>query len=276
MKKKIKIKKILAYIFVLVGISILTFPFIKRSVSYIEKESEYEEFIRKDVSSLDQKAKDYNEKLKKSETAMVDPFSGKSFESETILKDKDQIFAYLRIPKLDRVFPIYLDASLHHLSMGVAQISGTDIPIGGVGNRSVIAGHRGWWGDNMFLYIGDLVNGDSIFIERNNKSIEYKVYGKEIINPYEWDKLKPIEGEDIVTLLSCHPIVGPFRYRLLVNTKRVNEEKNIEEIKTEKKEIKVSTKARIINKLFFVIAFIGIIIFLIVLVRFIRYLIRKK
>lgn len=276
MKKKLKIRKILAFIFILVGIGLLTFPFIKRCMNYLKEDREYREFVKVDNDKLDSLAKDYNEKIKNSETAMVDPFSEKSFESETILEDKDQIFAYLRIPKLGRVFPIYLDASLYHISIGVAQISGTDIPTGGVGNRSVIAGHRGWWGDNMFLYIDDLVDGDSIFIERNNKSMEYKVYGKEVIGPYDWDRLKPIEGEDIVTLLTCHPFVWPRPYRLLVNAKRVDEEKNVEEIKKEEEEIRPSTKARVINKAYFVISFVGFLIFLIVLARFIRYLIKRK
>lgn len=275
MKKKLKIRKVLAFIFVLLGILILTFPFVKRSVNYIQREKGYREFIKEDFSSLDQKAIDYNKKIKDSQTAMVDPFSGKNFESESILNDKDQVFAYIRIPKLGRTFPIYLDASLYHLSIGVAQISGTDIPIGGVGNRSVIAGHRGWWGDNMFLYVNDLVEGDSIFIDRNGKSLEYKVYNKEVIGVYDWDKLKPIAGEDIVTLLTCHPIGLSAPNRLLINAKRVNENKSVDEIKEHEKN-DVSNKAKFVNCTQFILSLIGIVAFLIVLRRFIRYVLKGQ
>ncbi|WP_306489455.1 sortase, partial [Anaerococcus octavius] len=62
-------------------------------------------------------------------------------------------FAYLSIPKLDKHLPLYLDASLDHISTGVAQVDGTSIPIGGAGTRSVIAGHRGWWTDTMFFML---------------------------------------------------------------------------------------------------------------------------
>ena len=47
--------------------------------------------------------------------------------------------------------PIRLDASYEHLDKGVAHIDGTALPTGGVGNRSVIAGHRGWYKDVMFF-----------------------------------------------------------------------------------------------------------------------------
>jgi sortase A len=282
-KEKKRIKKVLAYLLILLGISVITFPFLRRSVRAYKIEKEYEAFAnkkqeQKDIE-LEKKAEDYNEKIKSSTVAMVDPFEEQNFENETILENPDEIFAYIRIPKLDKYLPIYLDASLYHISMGVAQISGTDIPIGGRGRRSVIAGHRGRRGDNMFLYIDDLVEGDSIFIERNQKSMEYKVYSKEVIGPYDRDALKPVGDEDIVTLLTCSPFLPPRPNRLLVNAKRVEEvkeETKAESTKEDKEEKNQapSKKSKYIKIITYLMAAIGSIAFVWVLIKFIKYLVK--
>ena len=129
-------------------------------------------------------------------------------------------FAYLSIPKLDKYLPIYLDATNEHISKGVAQVAGTAIPIGGKGTRSALAGHRGWWGDTMFLYVDELESGDYIYIERAEQTMRYVVSDKEIIGPYDWDKLAPRGDLDMITLLTCSPFLPPRPNRLLVNAIR--------------------------------------------------------
>ena len=116
--------------------------------------------------------------------------------------------------------PLYLDATLEHISKGVAQVAGTAIPVGGKGTRSAIAGHRGWWGDTMFLYVDELESGDYIYIERANETMRYVVSDKEIIGPYDWSKLAPRGDLDMITLLTCSPFLPPRPDRLLVNAVR--------------------------------------------------------
>ncbi|MDD7305302.1 MAG: class C sortase [Peptoniphilaceae bacterium] len=287
-KNKISFRKVLAYIFILFGVCLITFPFVVRSINIIRYDREYKDFVdnlsQEKLEENEALAKDYNEKIKNSTQAFVDPFTEKDFESQSPLKNPDEIFAYIDIPKLGKHLPIYLDASLKHIAMGVAQISGTDIPIGGQGTRSVIAGHRGWWGDNMFLYIDDLVEGDSIYIKRGAKTLEYKVYSKEVISPYDWDKLKPVKGEDILTLLTCDPFLPPRPNRLLVNAKRVlalkdtSKEKNKEnkEDKVDKEEDQPKGKAKFIRLVTFIISFVGLGAFLIILFKFGKYLLFRK
>lgn len=281
-KNKKSFKRILAFILILAGVGTMTFPFAKRSVNTYVNKKEYKEFVKKtdpkEDEKLVKKAQAYNKKIKKSTQAMVDPFDKKNFENETILKDKDQIFAYLSIPKLDKYLPIYLDASLDHIARGVAQISGTDIPIGGESTRSVIAGHRGWWGDTMFLYIDDLKKGDSIFVERGGEKMEYQVSSKEVIGPYDWDALKPVDGEDMITLLTCSPFLPPRPNRLLVNATRVKKEEPISksdkptEVKDNEEDISPTKKAKLVDIGTYALSALGIIVFIIVLTRFIKYL----
>ena len=72
----------------------------------------------------------------------------------------------------------------------------------------------------MFLNLHELEKGDEIIIRRGTETLIYKVTDSEVINPYDWDKLDPIENEDILTLLTCDPIRPPSPYRLIVNAKR--------------------------------------------------------
>lgn len=272
MRKNLKKNKVFGYIIIIVGLIILSLPFLKRLHSEYENKKEIKEVIKvqkKEFQKLDyieKRAQEYNETIKDSDIAMVDPFTVEDFGSRTILDNPDEIFAYIEIPKLEKYIPIYLDASYDHIAWGLGQISGTSIPIGGESTRSVLAGHRGWWGDTMLLYADDLVNGDSIFIHRGDKTLTYKVYDKEVIGPYDWESLRIIPGEDIISLLTCHPFIWPRPDRLVVNAKRVQNEEKIKE-KIEKNE--VSTRVIVTNYIYLVFLLIdlGLIIFVISKIR---------
>ena len=225
-KKKIKI---LGYLLILGGLITLAFPFSKRIYSNIENKEKIQKVIesqKKDekFDQIEEKSKEYNEIVKNSDISMVDPFTSKNLGSVNILENQDDIFAYLVIPKIDVNLPIFLDASYAHMQKGVGQVSGTSIPIGGKSTRSVLAGHRGWWAQIFLLYVNDLVKGDRFYIKRGEKTLTYEVYSKEVISPYDWEKLKVIDGEDIVTILTCTPYPA-FTHRLLINAKRVEEKK---------------------------------------------------
>lgn len=163
----------------------------------------------------------YNQKIKETDISVEDPFTTEDYENKyEMFRTTNTPFAYLSIPKLDKYLPIYLDATNEHISKGVAQVAGTAIPIGGAGTRSAIAGHRGWWGDTMFLYVDELESGDYIYIERADQTMRYVVSDKEIIGPYDWDKLAPRGDLDMITLLTCSPFLPPRPDRLLVNAIR--------------------------------------------------------
>ena len=196
------------------------------SMSYREivANKRYAAFREKDESLTDD-LKKYNEDVAKSDANIIDPFSNEDYKGYYDIKgiDKEEVFAYLIIPKLDMKKPIYLDATYKHLDLGVAQVEGTSLPLGGKSTRSVIAGHRGWWGDLMFYNVEKLEAGDDIFIDGRSGLLKYKVTGQEIIDPSDWEKVLPIEGRDMVTLLTCHPKRPPRPKRLLINAERVVE-----------------------------------------------------
>ena len=197
----------------------------------------YAAFREKDESLTDD-LKKYNEDIVKGDANIIDPFSNENYDGYYDIKgiDKEEVFAYLIIPKLDMKKPIYLDATYKHLDLGVAQVEGTSLPLGGKSTRAVIAGHRGWWGDLMFYNVEKLEAGDDIFIDGRSGLLKYKVTGQEIIDPSDWEKVLPIEGKDMVTLLTCHPKRPPRPKRLLINAERVVEKKAepVEKVKEER------------------------------------------
>lgn len=230
MKREIKLtkKSFFGYILILLGLVLLTSPLVLRSYHDLRAKNEKKAFQKIEANKSqsekeeeDKNALAYNEMIKVTDISVEDPFTTEDYENKyEMFRTTNTPFAYLSIPKLDKYLPIYLDATNEHISKGVAQVAGTAIPIGGKGTRSALAGHRGWWGDTMFLYVDELESGDYIYIERASETMRYVVSDKEIIGPYDWAKLAPRGDLDMITLLTCSPFLPPRPDRLLVNAIR--------------------------------------------------------
>ena len=223
---KAKSRVIIGYIFILLGIFMPLLAFTSMSYREIMADKNYASFKAKDSQVTDDLI-DYNKEVVKGESNIIDPFDNEEYEGAHVIKgiDKDEVFAYLIIPKIDVKKPIYLDATYDHLDWGVAQVEGTSLPLGGMSTRSVIAGHRGWWGDLMFYNVDKLEVGDEILIDGRTGLLEYRVTGTDIISPSDWESILPVAGKDMVTLLTCHPKRPPRPKRLLINAERVEEKK---------------------------------------------------
>ena len=235
---KVKGRALIGYLFILFGIFMPLMAFSSMSYREIMADKRYEAFRDKD-KDLTEELKKYNEDVTKSDANIIDPFDNEEYDGYYDIKgiDKNEVFAYLIIPKLDMKKPIYLDATYKHLDLGVAQVEGTSLPLGGKSTRSVIAGHRGWWGDLMFYNIEKLEVGDEILIDGRSGLLTYKVTGQEIIDPSDWEKVLPIEGRDMVTLLTCHPKRPPRPKRLLINAERVVEKKDAPEPAVQERQV---------------------------------------
>jgi len=287
-------KIVIGYILVIVGIMIplqaftnICYRDMTSSSGYEQYKKEYREQEKKYTSK---RVTDYrNEETKSMEeynssvvdgSGLVDPFVADDYKSGYNIKgwDQDEVFAYLIIPAINVKKPIRLDASYDHLDKGVAHVYGTSLPIGGINRRSVIAGHRGWYRDIMFLNLGKLRPGDLVYIDRGGKTLEYKVKNNEIISPSQWQKLKPVDGKDMLTLLSCHPIRPPSAYRLLVNCERVDKKRNPRGGKTSKyisNVVDSHKRPTPLNSVFYVVAILGWIVVFVCVCRLIR-IIRRR
>lgn len=236
---KAKTRVIIGYLFILLGIFMPLLAFTSMSYRELMANKKYASFKARDSQVTDDLI-DYNKKVIKGDSNIIDPFDNEDYVGAYDIKgiDKDEVFAYLIIPKLDMKKPIYLDATFDHLDWGVAQVEGTSLPLGGMSTRSVIAGHRGWWGDLMFYNVDKLEVGDEIFIDGRTGLLEYRVTGTDIISPSDWESILPVAGKDMVTLLTCHPKRPPRPKRLLINAERVEEKKvDVKPVVEEKTEV---------------------------------------
>lgn len=269
---KAKTRVIIGYLFILLGIFMPLLAFTSMSYRELMANKNYASFKARDSQVTDDLI-DYNKKVIKGDSNIIDPFDNEDYVGAYDIKgiDKDEVFAYLIIPKLDMKKPIYLDATFDHLDWGVAQVEGTSLPLGGMSTRSVIAGHRGWWGDLMFYNVDKLEVGDEIFIDGRTGLLEYRVTGTDIISPSDWESILPVVGKDMVTLLTCHPKRPPRPKRLLINAERVEEKKaDVKPVVEEK------TEVNYLKYVIYLVTIIGWIAMVLVFIRMVGYIRSSK
>ena len=137
---------------------------------------------------------------------------------------EEEVFGVLSIPALDLEMPLYLGATASHMAEGAAHLSQTSLPIGGRNTNCVIAGHRGWNGADYFRYITDLQPGDEVMITNLWETLTYRVTDTRIIMPNEVEQILIQEGQDMITLLTCHPYASGGKQRFLIFCDRVMED----------------------------------------------------
>ncbi len=229
MKRERKGKLRLGLFIIIIGLVFMLYPLTsilfnnlagqRRMAEFQKREGEISADVLGDIIS---KAMNYNEELDESTSGVVDPFDVENYSTVNPLDYGDgDVFGYISIPKIDEDLPIYLGASEYHLSIGVAQVDGTNLPIGGKDTRAVIAGHRGYTTHRIFKNLNKMEPGDIITLSVLGEVLEYEMYDSEIIKPSEYEKLAVVPGEDTLTLLTCTPfLVGTER--LLINAVRIN------------------------------------------------------
>ena len=171
-----------------------------------------------------EKARTYNNSL--SEVAFPDPFGhGGSLETagdyEEILHVDRGMMGVLEIPCIEVELPIYHGIGEEVLQKGVGHISQTAFPVGGEGNHTVLSTHRGLPDARLFTDLDELEPGDAFYIRVLGNNLAYEVDQVEVVDPGDVSLLKPEEGKDYVTLLTCTPY-GINSHRLLVRGSRVN------------------------------------------------------
>lgn len=130
------------------------------------------------------------------------------------------VMGYIEIPDIDLRLPIYHLTSEAVLRQGVGHMSGTAVPVGGTGNHTVLTGHRGLPSAKLFSDLDKLAAGNMFYIHVLGSVLVYEVDQIAVIEPQDTELLRPIEGEDYVTLLTCTPY-AVNSHRLLVRGTRL-------------------------------------------------------
>lgn len=226
-----KKNKIIFYIFILAGTSVINVPFLcqwmnKRqqnhmAAQYQKNISEIPEKQRKELFS---KAQAYNQKLYQSQSLPKDGFSGGTTPDQEYLSilnmQKDGIMCCLEIPSIEVFIPVYHGMNTKSLEQGAGHLYGSSFPVGGKNTHAVLAAHRGLVSKTLFTDLDQLKNGDVFFVHVLGKTLAYKVDHIQTVTPNQTEALKILSGQDYVTLVTCTPY-GINSHRLLVRGIRI-------------------------------------------------------
>lgn len=216
-----RILKFVPYVLVAVGLVLLGRPMIedlyeswKAQQGIQAVESAYEQMDEAKRAELIQEAEVYDEELLHG--SLSD--DRLPYNKQLSYEDVDMI-SHLVVPKLSLDLPIFHGIDDNVLMIGVGHVEGTSLPVGTVGGRCVLAGHSGMPNARMFDDIHLLEKGDRFVLWTLGEAYAYEVIDSEVVEPSAVEKLNPVEGEDLVTLVTC----TPYRvntHRLLVTGRR--------------------------------------------------------
>lgn len=218
----------------LAGLSLLLYPFIANEWNnYRQKRlmSNYEEVVAEkeaageiDYEAEWEKARAYNDALLPS--ILPDSFAvaEASDEDEEYMSALnlagDGIMGSVEIPRIDITLPIFHTTEEDVLEQAAGHLEGSSLPVGGESTHAVISAHRGLPSAALFTDLDKLEEGDHFLIHVLDDTLCYEVDQITVVEPEETDTLAVVEGEDLVTLLTCTPY-GVNSHRLLVRGHRV-------------------------------------------------------
>ena len=286
-----KIKKyipdIVVAIILIAGIGLLAYPTIgdyinalhssKAIGSYVEKTKD---LSKEEKENLLREAREYNEKLASSHVVLTDPFSeetnGGISEKEyyqLLNLDNTGVMCSLEIPSINVDLPVYHGTSNSVLEKGVGHLEGTSLPVGGKDTHAVFTGHTGLNKAKLFTDLTELQKGDQFYIRVLDKILAYEVCRIDVVLPEDTSKLSVVDGQDLVTLVTCTPY-GQNTHRLLVRGKRTKYSPKAYEKERAKKKAGRSQWMRTYQKA--ILLGIGITSIVLFIISFIRKKLQKR
>ena len=233
-KKKKKMSRLTYNLIVtvvfLLGLLVLLYPTLSDIYNRLRNQNlivNYETVVssipENDYSEIMRQAREYNDQH--TVNTFTDAFDGEDYilshPYDTLLNPGgNNIMGYIEIPKLAIRLAIGHGTGIEILEKGVGHIEGTSLPIGGPSTHSVLSAHRGLPSAKLFTDLDEIVVGDKFFLYILNENLAYEVDKITVVEPTEADELMIIEGEDLVTLLTCTPY-GVNSHRLLVRGHRI-------------------------------------------------------
>lgn len=130
------------------------------------------------------------------------------------------VMGRLRVASVDIDLPIYHGTSDDTLTKGVGHLEGTSLPVGGRSQHAVLTAHRGLPEATLFDNLHKVQLGDRFTVELFGEVLTYEVIDTQVIEPEDTGTLRAVEGEDLVTLVTCTPL-GINTHRYLVTATRV-------------------------------------------------------
>ncbi|MCI8586794.1 MAG: class C sortase [Lachnospiraceae bacterium] len=229
-------------LFFLAGLSLLLYPFISNEWNNYRQSrliSTYDEVVSnmEAANEIDYEtewsgAYAYNEALRP--YILPDSFAVASATEEdeaymsALNLTGDGMMGYVQIPKINVKLPIFHTTTEEVLQTAAGHLEGSSLPVGGEGTHAVISAHRGLPSATLFTDLDRLAEGDHFLLKILDDTLCYEVDQINVIEPDDTTALAAVEGEDLVTLLTCTPY-GVNSHRLLVRGHRVEYTEAVDE-----------------------------------------------
>ena len=188
-----------------------------RSVRDIDPPTQHQQYIRA--------AHEYNDWLAQQGHHAYPPQPGSpGFERylDTLnAPETGGVIARLRIPSIGIDLPVFHTTAPSVLYGGAGHMFGSSLPVGGPGTNTVISAHTGMVNASMFDNLPRLKDGETVTIDVMGETLTYKVTGREVVKPEDYDAVTYEADKDKLTLITCTPY-GINTDRLLVHAERVD------------------------------------------------------
>ncbi len=221
---------------VVAGLGVLAYPFVSDAYASYRNQQVIDSYqaqeTKKNAKALQAEYRAYQKKnqalLKADQPPGLSQFNNAVNTEGTANTDakRDQkkltteTIARLTIPRIGVSLPIFERTTDWLLQFGVCLLDGTSYPTGGKGTHAVLSGHRGVPNATLFTRLPELKSGDKFFIKIGGRTLAYQVFKRQVIEPTDITKLKPVAGQDLVTLMTCTPYMVNSQ-RLLITGRRV-------------------------------------------------------
>lgn len=225
---------------VLLGVGLLSYPTVSNWLSEHNSSrviQEYDEEVAQmnaqQIEEEWQRAEQYNAALAGS--SIKDPFAEDYEESlsadyaSVLNLAGDGVIGYIDISDINVHLPIYHGVSEDVLQRGVGHMEQTGLPIGGEGNHSVLTGHSGLSSAKLFTDLAQVQLEDVFLLHVLDQTLAYQVDQILVIEPDQTEALRPVVGEDYVTLVTCTPY-AINSHRLLVRGTRIPYVEDMEQV----------------------------------------------
>ena len=247
----------------LIGLSLVLYPTISNYWNSLHQSrivagyvQDVEDMSDENKADMLAAAQAYNQTLRQGVTPGLDLSNSEiDFYNKTLDVSGTGIMAYVEIPKLNTILPIYHGTDEGVLRIAIGHIPGTSLPVGGKGTHAVISGHRGLPSAKLFTNIDRLAKGDTFMIQVLDETLTYEVDQILTVLPNDMFTVAIDPEQDYVTLVTCTPY-GVNTHRLLVRGHRIPNKENA---------VRITTEASLGNNLLIVVAVIIAIILLIII-----------
>lgn len=247
MKKK-KASTILLFVLLFIGLSLLLYPSVadywnskvqsKAIMNYIEMVSSIDD---ETYQELWEAAKAYNASILDRTNPYLMTDEQKELYDQLLNVSGTGIMGYIEIPSIGVSLPVYHGTEDSVLSVAIGHMNWTSLPAGGENSHCALSGHRGLPSARLFTDLDQLRVGDCFMLYILDETLTYEVDQILTVDPDEAEDLLIVEGEDLVTLVTCTPY-GVNTHRMLVRGHRVD---NLEEEVT----VRVTADATVVDRL---------------------------